>query len=459
MIEELLKQNEGKSLEFKEKTDSLPGIIRTVIAFANTAGGILVIGIRDTTKEIIGIDSPVKEELRLSNAIADSIAPIILPEIEIITYRSKELLLVRIPYSAGPCFLKSLGPEKGTYIRIGSTNRPADAHFLQALTLVSKNMSFDELPYMDGDETFIDWDLAKQVFGEKGKVLTKNYAAESLGIFIEKFNKFLPTNGGILLFAKNRLLCFPDSQVRCARFLGVTRSKIIDQVEINAPLYEVVDHIIQFIKRHTEMALEIKGIAHTKVHQFSFIAIREAVINAIVHADYSSLGTFISIAIFDDRIECINPGGLPLGLTIERALSGASKLRNRVIGRVFRELQIIEQWGSGLRRIIDECSKQGVKRPKFEDLSTEFKVTLYSTKAGNMILHAWEQKLLAHLRIKKEITTRQAAALMKVTERTARNRMKKLLDRGIIKRIGTSEKDPNAFFILALDPFEPDSIL
>lgn len=458
MIEELLKLNEGKGLEFKENSDNISSIIRTIIAFANTAGGTLILGIRDKSKEIIGLEDALKDELRLANAIADSILPVILPEIEILTYRSRELLIIRTPYSAGPFYLKSVGPEKGTYIRLGSTNRAADAHFLQALTLISKNMSFDELPYLDHAEKLIDWDLATKVFEEKGKKINKTKAI-NLGIYIEKFNNFYPTNGGILLFSRNRLIPFPDSQIRCARFLGINRVRIHDQIQISEPLYASIDPVMDFIRRHTRTAIEIKEITHTKVPQFPLIAIREAIINAIIHADYSINGMFTSIAIFDDRIEFINPGGLPMGLTLERALSGASKLRNRVLGRVFRELGIIEQWGSGLRRIIDECEKNGLKRPSFEDLPIEFKVTIYSTELGQLILQEWEKELINYLKIRHRITTLEAAHLMKITTKTARSRLKKLLNQGILKKIGTSDKDPQAFFVLAHDMFDPDSIL
>ncbi len=457
MIEEFLKLNEGKTLEFKENSENIAAIIRTVTAFANTAGGIIVLGIRDKTKEIIGIKDVLKEELRLANAIADSIAPIILPDIEIITYRSRELIIVRIPHSPGPCYLKSIGPEHGTYLRIGSSNRAVDQHFFQTLTLVSKNLSYDELPHIDGDKQLINWDLAIEAFRKKGKKLSKNSAA-NMGIFIEKFTKFYPTNGGVLLFSKDRLLSFPDSRIRCARFAGNSRVKILDQIEITHPLYLSIEPIIHFIRRNTSVGIEIKEIAHTEIFQFPPIAVREAIINSIVHADYSIGGTFINIAIFDDRIEFINPGGLPMGLTLERALSGASKLRNKVIGRVFRELKLIEQWGSGLRRIIEESQKHGSDRPLFEDFGTEFKVTIYSTK---QILQPedWEQKFIEHLKIKQRTTTAEAAEFMDVTKRTAGYRLKKLLDQGILRKIGTSIKDPNAFYVLTHDLFDPDSLL
>src|SRR5689334_13405642 len=133
MVEEILKGNEGKILEFKENLRSLPGIIKTIIAFANTAGGIIVIGIEDKTKKIIGVENPLAEEERLASVINDSIAPLLMPDIEIQAYGTKELIIINVPHVIGPCYLKTAGIEKGTYIRLGSTNRIVDEETLQAL--------------------------------------------------------------------------------------------------------------------------------------------------------------------------------------------------------------------------------------------------------------------------------------------------------------------------------------
>jgi predicted HTH transcriptional regulator len=101
MIEELLQQEEGKTLEFKENSKSLDRIIHTIIAFANTAGGKVLIGVKDKTKEIVGLQDPVQEEMRLANAIADSIEPLFNPDIHVVSWRNKEFLLIQVPHSVG----------------------------------------------------------------------------------------------------------------------------------------------------------------------------------------------------------------------------------------------------------------------------------------------------------------------------------------------------------------------
>lgn len=158
-------------------------------------------------------------------------------------------------------------------------------------------------------------------------------------------------------------------------------------------------------------------------------------------------GCQIKIAIFDNRIEFTNPGGLPFGLTIEKAITGSSRLRNRVIGRVFRELKLIEQWGSGLQRILETCRYQGLKTPVIEELNNQFRLTLYSTQVEEIVIKPWGKLLLTHLKKKESIATKDAAKIWKVSTRTARLRLKSLQEEGFILRLGTSENDPNVTYV------------
>ena len=131
-IETLLSLPESKTLEFKRDISSLKPIMKTLIAFANTSGGILIIG-RDTSGKIIGVPDIFSAEERLANAISDSIRPALMPEIEIISNNGKPLLMVRVPHWRGPFYLKTDGPENGVYIRLGSTNRQAGPEILAEL--------------------------------------------------------------------------------------------------------------------------------------------------------------------------------------------------------------------------------------------------------------------------------------------------------------------------------------
>jgi ATP-dependent DNA helicase RecG len=175
----------------------------------------------------------------------------------------------------------------------------------------------------------------------------------------------------------------------------------------------------------------------------------EAITNAILPADYAMKGVTITISIFDDRIEFTNPGGLTFGLTMEHALEGASRLRNRVIGMVFKELRLIERWGLGLRNIISQCMQMGLPHPKFEELHNRFRVTLYGLRTAKMRLEPWQELLVRHLRKHDKVTPTEAAQIWNLTVRTSRIRLRELMNTGIIKRIASSQKDPTAFYVLS----------
>jgi ATP-dependent DNA helicase RecG len=235
---------------------------------------------------------------------------------------------------------------------------------------------FDELPYIQGSRLDLDWDVIKELFQREQKNITE-HSAENLGLITQHGNKEVPTYGGIILFGINRRKLFPEAIIRCARFQGNERNIIIDQadIEIYPPL--ALEEAIKFIQRNTALRSEIKTLTRRDIPQYPLLALREAIMNAIVHADYAIKGVYLSIAIFDDRIEITNPGGLPFGFTLEKALAGSSRIRNRVIAKVFYRLKWIEQWGRGLTRIVKECADHGLVEPTFEEINNQFRVTLY----------------------------------------------------------------------------------
>lgn len=182
------------------------------------------------------------------------------------------------------------------------------------------------------------------------------------------------------------------------------------------------------------------------------VAVREAIVNAVVHADYSQRGAPIRIAIFDDRLEIENPGILVPGLTLRDVLGGVSKLRNRVIGRVFRELGLIEQWGSGITRIREACRSAGLAEPLFEEAGMRFRVTLYSARREAPSTDPVDASALDALRGADGLTTSQVAAAIGRTPRATRARLLKLIEQGLVVEIGSGPNDPQRRYHVAEDP-------
>lgn len=228
------------------------------------------------------------------------------------------------------------------------------------------------------------------------------------------------------------------------RFAGTTKEESIDHAEINKYLPDAIDDVLHFITKNTYTKSVIGPKKRVDLPQYPLVAIREAVINAIVHTDYAIKGSSIIVAIFDDRLEITNPGALPYGLNLHDALAGSSRVRNRVIARTFHALKLIEQWGSGLQKIIHSCNKNGLTPPSFEEIGTQFRVTLYSTQTRKMALEPWQKTFLTHLRSVGQIRAKDAALFWGIDVRNARKRLKKLLEEGVIVKIGTTKNDPQS---------------
>jgi len=446
-IERLLAQEEGKTFEFKENCRSLSKIVQTVVAFANTAGGTIVIGVRDKSKEVVGLSDALADEQRLSNSFADAIYPLLIPDIQLSAWRDRELIIITVPHALGPYYVKSEGPENGVYIRLGSTNRRAGQEIIEELRRLSRNVFFDEYPCTEADSEALDFRAASELFSEVSRPLNEARMM-NLGLIVPHGGKKIPSRGAILLFGKNRRSIFPDAVIRCARSKGTGTERFVDQLEINEYLPKAIEKVISFIERHTLQRAAIGRVRRVDLPEYPVQAVREAVINSVVHTDYALGGMDIKVAVFDNRIEITNPGFLPFGLTLEAALSGVSRLRNRVIGRVFRELKLIEQWGSGMGRMIAACREQGIRTPHFEEIGASFRVTLFSEPVAEAITPEWLAPLMKHLSVQKEITTKQASQIWKTSDRTARTRLRSLVKKDILLEIGTSPKDPKKVYVL-----------
>ena len=179
------------------------------------------------------------------------------------------------------------------------------------------------------------------------------------------------------------------------------------------------------------------------------VAVREAVINAVAHADYAQRGAPIRVSIFDDRLEVENPGLLPFGLTVEDLHHGISKLRNRVIGRVFHALGLIEQWGSGVQRMTVACRDAGLTPPVFEEIATRFRVTVSSERVGPTVLDETDQAIVNALAAGEGLLTSEIAKAIDLTPRATRTRLARLVGRGLVREVGTGPQDPKRRYFRA----------
>jgi ATP-dependent DNA helicase RecG len=236
-----------------------------------------------------------------------------------------------------------------------------------SLLVVPKGSTFDEMMMPEFSSLDLDLSFAAKCF--KGHRKLDEQELLDLRLLSQVQDKLVPTVGGMLLFGRDRMLHFP-SRVQCIRFVGCDRSVVCDRLEINDPLPQVVENTMLFLEQQGMHGADDTGIQIREM-------LREITINALVHSDYSQGDSLIQVAVFDDRIEVRNPGGLLSGMAINDLKQGISKIRNPVIAKVFRELGLIKQWGSGLCRIFRQAEELRLPMPEIVEVGMEMRFVLW----------------------------------------------------------------------------------
>ncbi len=449
-LAETLRKPEGKTLEFKRDLSSPDGFLRTVVAFANTSGGTVLIGVEDRSGHIRGVTDPLDLEERAANLISDSIRPRLLPDLEIASYRNTQLLAVRVyPSPARPHFIERAGLEAGTYVRLGSTNRQADAELIAEMQRFASGESFDERPMPALDSKALDFRVASEFFAPVRKLTRRNL--ETLRLLTSHQGRPVPTVGGVLLCGRDRLTHFPDAWIQVGRFDGTDKAIILDHAELKMPLVQAVEEAIAFVEKHSLRGAAIGRVRRQDQWSLPPAAVREAIVNAVAHTDYSQQGAPIRAALFDDRLEVENPGLLPFGLTLDDLPLGISKLRNRVIGRMFHELGLVEQWGSGIPRMLAACRESGLSPPEWDEIGVRLRVTLRTDRTGEVRVDPTDLSILGLLEHGHQRSTREIAGAIGLSPRATRTRLAKLVARGLVREIGTGPRDPKRRYVNTRD--------
>jgi predicted HTH transcriptional regulator len=248
---ELLARQEGKDLEFKQDLSSPDAVLRSIIAFANTSGGTMLIGVEDETRRVCGLKDVLLEEERLTNLISDQIEPRLVPEIEILPWRRTNILAVQVyPSPNRPHYLKKLGFPEGVFVRVGSTNRKADPGLIEEMRRFTRQESFDEQPVPGLNSEAIDFRVTSELFAPHRKLQRADLRA--LRLLTKHQRREVPTVGGLLLFGRDsdRREFFPDAWIQAGRFAGTDRRRILDSAEIRSALVQAIEEAIAFVRKH-----------------------------------------------------------------------------------------------------------------------------------------------------------------------------------------------------------------
>lgn len=373
---------ESKVLEFKE---SLPKDskkwVKTIAAFANGAGGKLVIGV-DDSRNVVGIPKDVdvfEYKDKIVDIVAKTCTPLICPNVYAETLDGKTVVVVQVyPGHATPYYLKSEGMEHGTFVRMGATSREADEVILDELRFRGRNMHYDEfsrpdVPVKKSDVAALCRDFTKRA---ERKIQKKDLV--NFKVLKETGGDLQATNAYAILVGRHDF----TSRIQCARFKGNDRAVFIDKKDFEGPLCEQIDGAFQFVLNHINMGIEINGITHKNVYELPPVALRELIVNAVVHRNYQ-LPSAVQVAVYDDRVEITSPGMLYGSLTVNDAVNGVTATRNRVLARTLEKIGVVEGWGSGLKRIQTLCEQNGVEYPEILELGNVLRFNFYRIKRCN----------------------------------------------------------------------------
>lgn len=465
-IRSILKEQEGRRLEFKSVLPSNSDLAKTVVAFANDAGGDIYLGVTDN-REVIGLseDELPRLEEQVSNMIYDRCCPTILPEVSFLSVDDKHLIRIRIYRgSTPPYYLRNEGKMKGTYIRVGSNNRVADESLIFELERNKRNISYDSELVLDKTADELDLSAFKTLYEEKTSESLDMQVLRKLELVKEDQGKVYPTKALVLMSDDRiRLSMFPNAKIECARFKGVTSEEFIDQKSIKCNIASQPEEAYKFVLRHINKGAKVEGVYTVSHWEYPIKAIREIIRNAVVHRQYSLEGKDIKIAIYDDMVEITSPGLLPPSIDYSDMESRQSDARNKVIAPVFKRLGIIDQWGNGLKLVSSELKKYPGIEMKWKEVGLSFQVQF--VKKNNQIIavksdvggnvggnggntggnggnieapNDMDKKIIGLIKNNDKITIQTIADNLGISKRNCERIIANLKSKGILSRKGAS---------------------
>ncbi len=385
-IKSILECGENYFVDFKEELPTGKELAKELIAFSNSDGGIIVLGVNDKGV-ITGIAIEGLEE-KVMNICRENCKPMLRVEFKYVDIDRKRIAIISIPTGAYRPYWTIDGR---CYVRVGSTKRIASTEEITSLLQVSGKFNYDESlidltsikdlnleVIRDYYVKFNDLDIDEE---------PKEHLLKNVGLMGEIGTRSVCTVAGILLFGKDTEKHIPNSGINFAHFLGDSiDSELIDKKNINGRLTDVVEKMESVFSTNILVPSDIIGMKREEKIYYPKKVLREAVVNAIVHRDYSIAGAKIRIFMFSDRIEFRSPGRLMDNVTVEKMRCGISKARNTVLVRYMENLRYIDYLGRGIPTIFKCMRDIDAPEPELEEAGYEFVLTIYKGN-GNTVKH------------------------------------------------------------------------
>ena len=417
---------ESDSIELKSQV--IPDICKEVIGFANTNGGTVYIGIEDNGI-IVGVDDEDKTILQLNNMIRDSIKPDItmFVKYEAIILEDKKVIAIKVqrgtdrPYYLGN---KGLKPA-GVYVRNGTSTDPASEANIRKMIKETDGDSFENMRSLEQNLSF---NATNEQF-KKRNIVFNEAKMKSLGLFL-KDGEY--SNVAFLLSDQ----C--TATIKTATFNGTDKLNFQDRKEYSGSLFEQMENVYQYLEMRNKKRASFNGLYRIDTLDYPLDALREALLNCLVHRNYSfSASTLISV--YDDRIEFVSVGGLPDGINLDDILLGISACRNPKLAAIFYRLELIEAYGTGIPKIMSSYKDTGFE-PKIEVTNNAFKITLPNLNYSiDEQTETEDNRIVAFIDKNGFITRKDVEELLGISQTSANRILKDMVDKSVLYRIGNGK--------------------
>jgi ATP-dependent DNA helicase RecG len=449
-IPALLNRGMGAELHWYPEDVPPSRLAATLVGMANTSGGSVLIGIAPRSGQVIGVREPAEIVDRVFQAALLPDPPLVLPVPQVQRVDRAFVLVVVVP--PGLPHVYSL---EGRFLgREGSQTNPLPARRLRHLLLERGVIQFESRVPPDIDIEELDPDQVTAYVRALNLPCEEGFECqlETLvrrGCLRRVEGALRPTYAGLLLFGSRPQQWLPNASLLMARFSGVAFSDRFVKEEATGTLPDQLRQAERFIRENVRSVVRLVGLTHQEMPEYPFEAVRELLVNAVAHRDYSIQGDNIHLNIFADRIEVHSPGGLPGPVTLENLLK-ARFSRNAVIVQTLSDLGFVERLGYGLDRVVTVMRQNDLRPPRFEEVAGSFRVTLFGeseiqSKASLPDLSVYrhlnpnprQEMALAYLARHQRITNHDFQDLCpEVHAETLRRDLADLVTRGALIKVG-----------------------
>ncbi len=444
----LLSEGESETVEFKTSSTSLSSVAEVVCGLLNSNGGVVVIGVDDHGTP----DGNADQELanNVQEYLLKSVSPVILFDVTLDEVADGSVICIGVPSGLDRPFVF----DGSVFVRHGSQTQKADADKLRSLAEAASRdvIRWERRPCVNLEIEQLDEQPIRETVrrsqDRRGYVYENPHDIASVLSKLALLQTGQLTNAADVLFGKQVAQHHPQTRLRAVCYATDKAQNFIDEQVFEGPAYTLLDNAMAFLKRHISIAANFSGenLARESKPQYPFDALREGMVNAIVHRDYASFSGSISVSVYADRVEIWNAGSLPKGVSPRDLTlpSHASVLINPDIGHVFYLYELMERVGRGTYKITRQCTEFGMRRPQWKRVNEGIRLTLFAPTLGvpSSDLNGRQRAFLDATPIGNEIRSSEYIAQFGkgVSQRQARRDLSELETLGLIRRVGSGSK-------------------